>query len=83
MTGSPTGSPEAVEAAVLDAELRRLHGSARAAELSALHERAAALLPAAGARRFHLTHAWVFALEAGDEARAAALEGRLRAAGGL
>lgn len=70
--------------AALDAALRGLHGPGHAAELAALHE-AAGALPDRGpeARRFHLTHAWVHALEAGAWARAAALETRLRAAGGL
>jgi hypothetical protein len=80
MTGSPTASAEA-EAAALDARLRALHETGRAEELSALHLRAAALLGEPAARRFHLTHAWVFALEAGTGAEA--LEAELRAAGGF
>ncbi len=72
-----------MERAALDAELVRLHGRAEAApRLSALHEMAAEEA-APGARRFHLTHAWVFALVAGEEARAARLEQALRDAGGL
>jgi|OM-RGC.v1.034553159 hypothetical protein len=69
--------------AALDAALIRLHGSGEAAMLAALHEEAATLLPDAGARRFHATHAWVYALEAGDAPRVARLEQALRAAGGL
>jgi hypothetical protein len=70
------------ERAALDAELRALHGAGSPARLSTLHERAAEFGDA-GTARFHLTHAWVFALVAGDAARIAALETRLRAAGGL
>ncbi|MGM0585929.1 MAG: hypothetical protein ACQEUZ_14890 [Pseudomonadota bacterium] len=77
-TGSPPASPEA---RALDARLRALHGTGRAGELSRLHARAAGLLGTPEARRFHLTHAWVFALEAGEDA--AALEAALRAAGGF
>jgi hypothetical protein len=72
------------EAAALDAALIRLHGGDDAAALSTLHERAAALLAAdPRARRFHLTHAWVHALEAGDARTVARLEAALVAAGGL
>lgn len=67
----------------LDAGLKRLHDGGDPAELSALHERAAAALGDADAARFHLTHAWVFALVTGDDARIAALEERLRGSGGL
>lgn len=81
MTGSRAASAEA-RAAALDAELIRLHGAPAAPRLSALHREAAAMMGDAGARRFHLTQAWVYALEAGDGA-AAALEAELRAAGGL
>ncbi len=67
----------------LDSELISLHQRAEAApRLSLLHE-AAAEGAEPGARRFHLTHAWVFALVAGEEARAARLEQALREAGGL
>ncbi len=34
-------------------------------------------------RRFHLTHAWVYALVDGDDARVGPLETRLREVGGL
>jgi hypothetical protein len=71
------------DAAAIDAELIRLHRGGAPARLSALHNAAAAILPEAGARRFHLTHAWVFALEAGDENAASDLETALRALGGL
>ncbi|MEM1313310.1 MAG: hypothetical protein AAGI51_02070 [Pseudomonadota bacterium] len=83
MPGSPTAS---ADPAALDAELRALHhaprSAARAARLAALHEAAAELVEAAAAR-FHLTHAWVHALEAGDAAEAARLESRLKHAGGF
>lgn len=69
----------------LDEELTRLHADIdHAARLSDLHETAAAVLAAdPAARRFQLTHAWVFALVDGDERRVAALETELRALGGL
>ena len=69
----------------LDAELTRLHNDvAHAKRLSELHEEAAALFAGdAAARRFQLTHAWVFAMVDGDEARAARLEEELRTMGGL
>jgi hypothetical protein len=41
------------------------------------------LLSEPGARRFHLTHAWVFALEAGHARAVDGLEAELRALGGL
>lgn len=79
MTGSPPASPDA---RALDRALIALHGSGRAAELSHLHAEAAAMMTDVGAERFHLTHAWVFALEAGiDEERA--LRRQLKALGGL
>jgi hypothetical protein len=67
----------------LDRLLRALHGAPRPARLSALHRVAAATLPDPAARRFHLTHAWIFALEAGDDPLTEALETDLRAVGGL
>jgi hypothetical protein len=79
MTGSPANSPEA---RALDRALIALHGSGRAAELSRLHTEAAAMMTDQGAERFHLTHAWVFALEAGI-AEETALRRRLKALGGL
>lgn len=81
MTGSPAAWPP--EAARIDAELRRLHGRHEPARLSALHRAAAEMVADTSARRFHLTHAWVFALVDGDEAAAAGLEAELRALGGL
>lgn len=81
MTGSPAASPD--RAGALDARLLALHGSGRSAELSRAHEQAAELVGDDLGRRFHLTHAWVFALEAGDEPRIAALESRLSALGAL
>lgn len=72
------------ELAALDAELDRLHRRGPPVRLAELHERAALLLAGdALGHRFHLTHAYVFALEAGDEARAARLAARLRALGAL
>jgi len=75
-----TGSHAAFSDADLDLALRALHGSGRAAELSAAHLAAADRRHGREAR-FHLTHAWVFALEAGADV--AAIEARLRALGGL
>lgn len=81
--GSPPALPPDPEgAAAIDRDLRALHGTGDPARLSALHEAAAALLPEAGAR-FHLTHAWVFALVAGDAAAIARTEARLAALGSL
>ena len=71
MTGSHGDLADlSAELAAVDADLIRLHGSREIAKLSCLHEKAAALLDDAGARRFHLTHAWVYALECGDKDRA-------------
>lgn len=84
MTGSPPASPPDRRGQV-DADLTRLHGRQdRAAELSALHEEAAtAFAETVNERRFHLTHAWIYALVDGDDARIAALEAALRKTGGL
>jgi hypothetical protein len=67
----------------LDAALRAHHPDGDARVLGALHIRAAALLPDPAAQRFHLTHAWVYALVAGDDPQIADLESRLRALDGL
>lgn len=87
---SETGMAAAFEATgltvrALDDELTRLHADVDHAErLSTLHEAAASLFAGdRGARRFQLTHAWVFALVDGDEPRVAGLEAELRALGGL
>lgn len=80
---SSTPGPLPASPAELDAALRARHGSGDAAGLSRLHERAAALLADPAGRRFHLTHAWVHALVAGDGPAVARLEAALRAAGGL
>ena len=70
-----------MDAEHINAELTRLHGGPEAARLSELHIMAAQLNTEAGWRRFHLTHAWVYALVAGhDETKLAA---ELRALGGL
>ena len=84
MTGSLRVCPPDRRAEV-DAALTRLHGrQEHAAELSALHEEAATVFAAtADERRFHLTHAWVYALVDGDDARIAVLERQLRDMGGL
>jgi len=51
----------------LDDALRALHGSGRASELCALHRLAAAFWDDDPAQvAFHRTHAYVYALEAGD-----------------
>ena len=74
-----------MDKAALDAELTALHNDvAHAARLSKLHEDAAALFADdPGARRFQLTHAWVFAMVDGDDARAERLARELKALGGL
>ena len=78
MTGSRGDLADlSAELAALDADLIRLHGSREIARLSLLHEKAAALLKDARARRFHLTHAWVYALECGDKDRADRLAGAI------
>lgn len=71
--------------AALDEELTRLHGQLdHAARLSGLHEDAAVIFDDdMRAERFHLTHAWVYALVDGDEARVATLEARLIELNGL
>lgn len=68
----------------LDAALRSGHGMADAREMLALHLLAAAYWQADGAQAaFHRTHAYVYALEAGDWAMvdrlfdALAAEGRI------
>lgn len=74
-----------MQPALLDAELTRLHGDEdQAAALSRLHVEAAMhFRDDPGARRFQLTHAWVYALVDGDEPRIARLETELRELGGL
>jgi hypothetical protein len=71
--------------AALNGELTRLHGQLEhAPRLSVLHEEAAVVLAGdRDASRFHLTHAWVYALVAGDDVRTDELEARLRELGGL
>lgn len=84
MTGSPRASPPDRRREI-DADLTRLHGRQDCAlELSALHEEAAAdFAETVDERRFHLTHAWVYALVDGDDVRVASLERLLKKAGGL
>ena len=65
----------------IDAELKRLHGTDAAEHLSRLHLDAAALIDESDARRFHLTHAWVFALEAGNGALLDAIRPHFEALG--
>lgn len=67
----------------LDAEMRALHPDGDPARRAALHEAAAELAEDPAARRFELTHAWVHALVAGEQARVANLETALRRLGGL
>lgn len=81
MTGSPALSADG--AVALDAALRRLHGSGDAAALSALHCKAAGMMTSNEEARFHLTHAWVYAMVAGDPFETARLERTLRDLGGL
>lgn len=71
--------------AALDEELTRLHGQLdHAARLSDLHQDAAVVFDNdMRAERFHLTHAWVYALVDGDDARVGELEARLMELGGL
>jgi len=81
---SMPGSPAAWPPEALDARLRALHDQpGAAAELSHLHQQAMAHHSDPRARRFHLTQAWVFALEAGDTALCAQQEADLKALGGL
>jgi hypothetical protein len=67
----------------LDHELKRLHGSDAHIALSSLHEEAALAMPSKAERRFHLTHAWVYALVTGDDRRVQHLESQLKTLGGL
>jgi len=68
----------------LDAALLDLHGSGKAAELSVLHQQAADMLvDDAFAVRFHLTHAYIFALEAGAWEDVSRIEPMLVKLGGL
>ncbi len=79
--GSPAPLP--TEAEILDRDLRRYHGTGDAARLCALHKRAAVLVSDPCEARFHLTHAWIYALVLGDREDVEGLERQLRAAGGL
>jgi hypothetical protein len=67
----------------IDAQMRALHDSGAHDTLSRLHEEAASRPLPMEERRFHLTHAWVYALVEGDTARVTSLERELRALGGL
>ncbi|RED13189.1 hypothetical protein [Pontivivens insulae] len=69
--------------AQIDAELHALHGGPDAARLSALHEEALPHMPTMQEQRFQLTHAWIYALVHGDEARICKLEQQLTDLGGL
>ncbi|MEZ5714192.1 MAG: hypothetical protein R3D85_02835 [Paracoccaceae bacterium] len=64
----------------LDARLLAAHGRDDRRALIALYEEAADTATSEVATGFYLTHAFVFALEAGDP-RADALKARLRAMG--
>ncbi|MEM8877678.1 MAG: hypothetical protein AAGD23_07375 [Pseudomonadota bacterium] len=85
MTGSRVDWPDGASCsdAEIDSQLKRLHGTGAAARLSQLHEEAARRIVDPHARRFHLTHAWVFAMEDGDKERAAELASQLRRLGGV
>lgn len=63
--------------------MRALHDSSDHMAMSGLHEQAADRLIPPSEQRFHLTHAWVYALVTGDSVRVEALEKRLRTLGGL
>ena len=73
----------ALDPQALDARLIAEHGGSNWPLLSRLHEEAAAIMDNRPEARFHLTHAWVYALVDGDGERVAKLEARLRAMGGL
>lgn len=64
----------------LDARLLAAHRMGDTAALIGLYAEAAETAPDANAAGFYLTHAYVFALEAGDH-RAAALHAKLVASG--
>ncbi|EPX78982.1 hypothetical protein [Litoreibacter arenae] len=66
----------------LDAELLAAHAAGDVASLVTLYTRASEAATNEVAAGFYLTHAYVFALEAGD-ARAAKLAQQLRAQGRL
>ncbi|MEM8658933.1 MAG: hypothetical protein AAF813_09195 [Pseudomonadota bacterium] len=68
------------DAAALDAALSR---AGPAEERVALYRAAAEMMTTPEARRFHLTHAWIYALEAGEPDVIATLEDALRDLGGL
>ena len=70
-----------MDAEQINSELTRLHGGPEAARLCELHLMAAQLKVDAGWRRFHLTHAWIYALVDGQDETALAAE--LQALGGL
>lgn len=80
---STHGSHSGSMADPLDARMRALHDSGQHGELSHLHEEAATRPLPLEARRFHLTHAWVYALVEGDAPHVARLEDQLRVLGGL
>lgn len=67
----------------LDGLLQSLHADGPPAKRAAAYEQAAGFVGAPEAERFHLTHAYIFALEAGDEVAELRLANRLRALGGL
>lgn len=77
MTGSQTVS---ADIAALDAALRTTNDAAARVDL---HRRAAEVVELLPERRFHLTHAWIYALVSGQVEAADALERELRALGGL
>ncbi|RMF35898.1 MAG: hypothetical protein D6754_12390 [Alphaproteobacteria bacterium] len=85
MTGSHDVSPHerAAHLARIDAELREAGPDGTAQRRAQLHLEAAGLMTTPAARRFQLTHAWIWALSAGDWTLADRIEAELRALGGL
>jgi hypothetical protein len=69
--------------AALDAALIDLGRTGASADRLPLHLRAADLASSNGGVRFHLTYAYVFALELGDRIEIERIETRLRTLGGL
>lgn len=69
--------------AELDARLAALHLNGPPQDRAAAYEDAASAMDDPKAARFHLTHAYVFALEAGDELTASRLKSQLADLGGF
>ena len=75
-----SGVVSLLDRAVLDADLLAAHAAGDRDRLVSLYAQAADVAGSADAAGFYLTHAFVFALEAGD-ARAEGLRARLAATG--